>query len=172
MLKEQLNAFKKAARKFNVYAVDEEQAWRLGTCYVQRNRLMHAAIHNRQTAIRGMPMMTTNDAEGIMQTLLALRGADKKKNREAWRGGNLQLKLENLNLQGTAQSWRRTVKQGEVWNDSKPQQPNKEEGPEVIRGKCNDEVGRDHLPWMQRVPEGERKQIKNQDGVLTNQMQR
>ena len=85
MLKEQLNAFKKAARKVNLHTVNEEQTWRLGTCYVQRNRLMNAAIHNRQSAIRGMPIMTKEDAEGIMQTLLALRGVDKKASLEAWK---------------------------------------------------------------------------------------
>ena len=34
MLKEQLNAFKKAARKINLHTVNEKQAWRLETCYV------------------------------------------------------------------------------------------------------------------------------------------
>ena len=78
MLKEQMNAFKKTVREINLHTVDENQAWRLGTCYVHRNRLMHAAIHNRQSAIKGMPMMTIEDAGKIMQTLLALRGTDKK----------------------------------------------------------------------------------------------
>ena len=98
MLKGQLNAFKKGARKINLHTVNEKQAWRWETCYVQRNRLMNAAIHNRQSAIKGMPMMTTEGAGGIMQTLLALGSTDKKRSLEAWREGTLRLKLENLNL--------------------------------------------------------------------------
>ena len=55
MLQKQLADFKKAARKINVYAIAEEHAWHLETCYVSRNRLADAAVNSRQPAVRGMP---------------------------------------------------------------------------------------------------------------------
>ena len=63
MLQEQIAEFKKAARKSNLHTVPEDQSWRLETSYVMRNRLMNAAINNRQAAIRGMPMLAKEDTE-------------------------------------------------------------------------------------------------------------
>ena len=51
-----------------------------------------------------------------MHALLALRGYDEKKHVDAWREGVLHLKPGELKLQGTAQKWRRSIKEGEVWN--------------------------------------------------------
>jgi len=116
MLKAQLAQFKKAVRKLNLHTVKEGDAWRLETSKVMRNRLMHAGINNRQAAVRGMPFVSLEDARKLMHTLLALRGYDKKKHLDAWKEGCLNLKPGELNLQGTAQKWRHTIPDGEVWN--------------------------------------------------------
>ena len=116
MLQMQLATFKKAARKINLHTVQEQQAWRLETSYVMRNRLQQATITNRQPAVRGMPVLTIEDAGKVMHTLLALQGHHKAKTIQAWKEGTLKVEIGDLKLQGTAQKWRHTVKQGEVWN--------------------------------------------------------
>ena len=83
MLKAHLAQIKKAVRKINLHTVPEEDSWGLETSEVMRNRLMKAGINNRQAAIRGMPFVSEEDAEKMMQTLLALRGHDKKKHLDA-----------------------------------------------------------------------------------------
>ena len=78
MLELQIAEFNNAVKKFNLFTVQEEHDWRLGTSHVMRNRLMNAAIDNRQAAVRGMPFWRQEDAEKVMHILLALRGLDKK----------------------------------------------------------------------------------------------
>ena len=83
----------------------EEEVWHLETFYVPRNRLMQAAIGNRQAALRGIPRVDKEKAELMMRTLLALRGCTKKKYIEAWGNGTLALKPGDLSMQSTAQRW-------------------------------------------------------------------
>ena len=49
-----------------------------------------------------------------MHTLLAIRGLDKKKKLDKWKEGTLRVKPDGLNLQGTAQKWRYSIRDGEV----------------------------------------------------------
>ena len=116
MLQIQLAEFKKAVREINLHVVPEAQSWRLETSYVMRNRFADAAVQSRQPAIRGMPYVGEVDAAEIMHILLAIRGLDKKNNLEAWRESNLKVRKGDLKLQGTAQKWRRAIKDGESWN--------------------------------------------------------
>ena len=117
MLQTRIAEFQKAVRKISTYAIAEEHAWHLGTCYVQRNRLADAAIDNRQPAVRGIPYVNKDDAEKVMLTLLAMRGLDKKKHREAWDQGCLKVLPASLKMQATSNRWQTTATGGEVWND-------------------------------------------------------
>ena len=133
MLQAQVAEFKKSVRKIGKFTVSITQEWHLQTSKVMRNRLSKAAINNRQAAIKGMPVMTKEDAQRVMRTLLVLRGIDKVKNMEAWEEGGLEVTPGSIKLQGVAQKWRSKVEQGERWNtdegrkeDEKP----KEDGAE------------------------------------------
>ena len=106
MLQKQLAEFKKTFRKFNKYTVPDDQTWHLETSYANRNRLANAAVANRQAAVRGMPVVTDDDARRIMRTFLAMKGITKKKQLELWESGQLKLLPGDLKMQGTSHKWR------------------------------------------------------------------
>ena len=119
MLQGQIAEFKKAVRKAKKFTISLEQEWHFERCQIMRNRLSDAAIDNRQAAVKGMPIISQKDAQGIMRTLLALRGADSKRNIDAWEQGKLTVMQGSLKLQGVAQKWRSRVEQSEVWISEK-----------------------------------------------------
>ena len=119
MLQGQVAEFKKAVRKAKKFTISLEQEWHFERCQVMRNRLSDAAINNRQAAIKGMPIISKKDAQGVMRTLLALRGVDKRSNVEAWEQGKLTVAQGRLKIQGVARKWRNKVEKGETWNIDK-----------------------------------------------------
>ena len=56
----------------------EEEEWVVSTCYGREHRLKHVAIDNKHAGVQGMPRLTTCDAESIMKTILAMKGATTK----------------------------------------------------------------------------------------------
>ena len=52
-----------------------------------------------------------------MKALLAMRGYDKKKHREAWEQGTLRIPQADFKMQAVSQRWRAAATEGDVWND-------------------------------------------------------
>ena len=85
-LRSQRAEFKKAVKKIRRCSVEEEEEdeWHLQTEYNNMPRLRNLAVEGRQPAMRGMPEIVEGDAESITKAILAMRGADKKKHKQAW----------------------------------------------------------------------------------------
>ena len=116
LLQKQIAEFKKAINNIKTFAINDAQEWQLQTTYSNKHRLKQPAIENRQAAIRGVPCMSEEDATNIMKMLLAMRGLDKQKHIEAWKAGELKIVPHKLRMQGAAQTWRKAVVHGNVWN--------------------------------------------------------
>ena len=66
-----------------------------------------------------MPVIGEEDATAIVSAILAMRGADKKKHREALEQGTLRLPVRRLPMQkGVVQTWRQSCGKSDVWNGS------------------------------------------------------
>ena len=114
----QIADFKTAVRAIAKYSTAEEDEWRLQTSYRIKHRLGEVAVESRQAAIKGLPKVSEADAKSIVQGILAMRGADKKKHKELHAAGNLCLHERRLPMQGAMQCWRKAVGEGQYW--SKP----------------------------------------------------
>ena len=114
-LRTQIAEFKNAVRSIAKYSTAEGDEWQLQTLYCIKHRLGNIAVENRQVAIKGLPKVCGQDAKSIVQGILAMRGADKKKHKELHAEGNLKLSERRLPMQGAMQCWRRTVKSSENW---------------------------------------------------------
>ena len=78
-------------RKIGTHCISEEDEWVIKTCDGRCNRLKGAAVDNKHAGVQGMPKLTANDAEMIMKAILAMKGADTTKHKEAHQLGNLAL---------------------------------------------------------------------------------
>ena len=67
-------------------------------------RLKAIAVEGRAPAIRGMPVIGEEDAKAIVSAILAMRGANKKKHREALGQGTLRLPVRKMPMQGVVQT--------------------------------------------------------------------
>ena len=85
-----------------------------------KNRLLKVAVSNKQAAICGMPVVSAEDAEMIVQTILSMRGLSKKSHVESWRAGELHLKPKKLPMQGKVQAWRKVSGVGVIWHEAEP----------------------------------------------------
>ena len=65
-----------------------------------------------------MPVIGEEDAKAIVSAILAMRGADKKKHKEALEQGALRLPVNKLSMQGVIHTWRQARGKGDVWNGS------------------------------------------------------
>ena len=110
--------FKQLLRKIAKHAVWESDEWRLQTDTARKPRLRGLAVDGRAPAIRGMPIVEEEDAKAIVRAVLAMRGADKKKHKEALEEGTLKLPLKKLPMQGVVQTWRLACGQSDKWNSS------------------------------------------------------
>ena len=66
-----------------------------------------------------MPVVEEEVANAIVGAILAMRGAGKKKHKEALEQGALRLPANKLPMKGVIQTWRQACGKGEVWNDSR-----------------------------------------------------
>ena len=111
----QIADFKTAVRAITKYSTAEEDEWHLQTSYRIKHRLGEVAVENRQAAIKGLPKVSEADAKSIVQGILAMRGADKKKHKELHVVGNLYLHERRLPMQRAIQCYRKTVGGGQDW---------------------------------------------------------
>lgn len=70
-------------RKIAKHAISESDEWHMQTDNARKPRLNAIAVEGRAPAIRGMPVIGEEDAKAIVSAILAMRGADKKKHKEA-----------------------------------------------------------------------------------------
>ena len=77
-------------------------------------RLIDLAVEGRQPEIRGMPELGEVDADATVKAVLAMRGTDKKKHKQAWEEGFLKLAAKKLPMQGKVQAWRDACGHGET----------------------------------------------------------
>ena len=92
----QLAEFKHLMRKIAKHAVSEGDEWRMHTDNARTPRLRALAVDGRAPSIRGMPVVEEEDAKAIVMAILAMRGADKKKHKEALEQGMLKLPIKKL----------------------------------------------------------------------------
>ena len=108
-----LAKFKHFVRTIASNIVDHDQEWQLQACYARKNRLSSVAISNMHAAMQGLPYMTEEDAKKVTGALLAMKGASKKKHREAHQSDQLKLQKKPLTYRGSAAEWKRiTEKRG------------------------------------------------------------
>ena len=93
-----------------------------------------------------MPAISKHDAETIMLVLMALRGLDKKKHKEAFAQGTLQAKPGDLSMQGTSQRWAKAIERyrsdhgGQNGHANVHMPPATEQGEEQESGDPKDEL--------------------------------
>ena len=63
-------------------------------------RLATIAVEGRTPAIRGMPVIGKEDAKAIVSAILAMRGAEKKKHKEALEEGTFRLPVNKCPCKG------------------------------------------------------------------------
>ena len=90
VLQKQIAEFKSAARMVRLHSIRVEDEWILNTCYARKNRLLKIAVSNKQAAICGMPVVSAEDAEMLLQTILNLSCLNKKPHAESWTSGELR----------------------------------------------------------------------------------
>ena len=98
ILQKEMAKFKQAIRAITSNTVDQDEEWQLQTCYARKNRLSGIAISNKHAAIQGIPYINEEDAKKITAALLAMKGASKKKHREAHQADNLKLQKKTLDI--------------------------------------------------------------------------
>ena len=67
------------------------------------------AISNKHSTIKGCPILSEDDAKMVMKALLAIRGINQKKQKEAWERGELRLQARPMAYKGTAHAWLRNL---------------------------------------------------------------
>ena len=102
-LRTQIAEFKNVVRSVAKYSTAEGDEWQLQTSYHIKHRLGEIAVENRQVAIKGLPKVCEQDAKSIVQGILAMRGADKRKHKELHDEGNLMSSERRLPMQGAIQ---------------------------------------------------------------------
>ena len=115
ILQKEMAKFKQAIRAIANNTVDQDEEWHLQTCYARKNRFSGIAISNKHAAIQGIPYINEEDAKKITVALLAMKGAYKKKHREAHQDDNLKLHKKPLTYRGSAAEWKRVTAKGEDW---------------------------------------------------------
>ena len=95
-MRKQLAEFKHQMRKIPKHAVSEGDEWRLQTDNARKPRLRALAVYGRTPALRGMPVVEEEDAKAIVMAVLAMRGADKTKCKEALEEGMLKLPNQEI----------------------------------------------------------------------------
>ena len=80
--------------------INEEHEGVLKTCYSRINRLSKAGVWNKHAGIQGMPAVTEEEQGSIMKTILALKGHNSKKQREAFEQDRLWVKKLRCEIQG------------------------------------------------------------------------
>ena len=110
--------FKRRTRKVALHCVRKEDEWNFHTCNARRNRLETIAISNKHAAIKGMPQMSDEDARRISSAILAMRGVNQRKKKQAHQDGNLKLHRRPLAYKGLSRAWLRNftnIKDEEDW---------------------------------------------------------
>ena len=75
------------------------------TSYARGNRLSGLAISNKHAGVEGMPIITKHDAELITKAILAMRGINQKKHKEAHDQGILKVMQRPMAYKGNSHSW-------------------------------------------------------------------
>ena len=112
-MRKQLAEFKHQMKKIAKNAVSEGDEWHLQTDNAKKPSLRALVVDGRAPAIKGMPVVEEEDAKAIVMAILAMRGADKKKHKEALEEGMLKLPIKKLPMQGVVQTWRQACGKSE-----------------------------------------------------------
>ena len=102
--------FEAKVRKLTTHCTDREDEAQMKTSYARGNRLEDLAISNKQTGIKGMPIITNDEAGVITGAILAMRVINQRKHKEAHDQGTLRLVRRPKAYKGTAHAWLRNLK--------------------------------------------------------------
>ena len=87
MIRRQLAEFRHPMRKIAKHAISESDEWRMQTDNARKPRLKAIAVEGGAPSIQGTPVVEEEDAKAIVSAIFAMRGANKKKHREALEQG-------------------------------------------------------------------------------------
>ena len=76
-LRTQVAELKSMTKVIAKYAVKEKDEWISQTAHERVPRLGALAVEGKQPVIKGMPAIADADAQAIVQTIMAMRGADE-----------------------------------------------------------------------------------------------
>ena len=89
-LKSMLKSFKQQVRWLAVHAVAVDQEWTLQTSKTRANRLRPLGVTNKHACIKGIPVLSDEQAKMIAKCILVLKNHLKtKKQKEFWENGEL-----------------------------------------------------------------------------------
>ena len=114
--------FKARTRKIATFCMDTKDEWHVGTAYNRQNRLSKLAITNKHACIRGVPKVNAEEAEAITEAILAMRGAHRKKQKEALKEGHLEIQKRSFAYKGTSDIWMGVAKGYDDWTTSQDEQ--------------------------------------------------
>ena len=95
--------------------MDDDQEWKLQTWYARTNRLKSIAIYNKHAAIKGTPHIEEDDAKRVVGALLTMKGAAKKKHKDAQASGQVKLHSKPLPYRGSAAEWKHATDKDVDW---------------------------------------------------------
>jgi len=104
-----IKQLKRRTRKVALHCIRKEEEWQLHTCEARRNRMEVLAISNKHAGVRGMPDLDGQEATSVTASVLAMRGVNQRKQKQAHQEGNLKLHRRPMAYKGLSRAWLRNL---------------------------------------------------------------